>query len=823
MDQSYPSKDRTETRSSCTSVIVLILAWLYTAGISYGRIGIALVASALEYQLPESTPFTLALGQAILLLVPLGLLALFWKEPRFAGIFRSWWMAAGFVLLLAPVHFTRPYMTQQHALLHILLAGVYILLLRLLNRRPRVSIVGLRLQRQTALGVALLVGAVFAYPWLAWGALGSLLDTVLQFTSALLIGFAAALIVENGLVQAFRSARSSGQQHFQNASELSLAGLGASAVLLVIASGTAFGFGGMQLMMMLSLPSLGWVLAWLSLAKGLSGERLPGGILPMGLLTGLAAAAPMILVDPSELHFLVSVYEGEIFQLALSAAGVSALIGLILSALAIFIFARQSRQGITASYEPTLKGNNRPLLLIASAWGIGAFIYFVFGQPGFYGESLFVILKEQANLPVYTPGNDYYQHRALVYTTLVNHAIETQAGLQTELDRFRLSYTPYYLVNALEVRGGPLIRWWLSSRPEVDRVLLNPWMRPLPSLPVTSPGNAPPPQEIPWNLALVRANQVWNELGVTGEGIIIGQSDSGVQADHPELAGNYRGKDEPSSRHDYNWFDPWYNSEAPYDLNGHGTHTLAIATGLSTGVAPGATWYSCANLVRVFGNPALYLDCMQFMLVPFPVHSDPFLDGDATLGAHVVNNSWGCPELEGCDATALLPAVQALRSAGVFMAVSAGNDGPACETVNAPLALYEEVFSVGAIDSNGQLLEFSSRGPVTADGSSRTKPDLLAPGFDVLSAYPSNSYSALPGTSMAGPHITGAVALIWSANPALIGDIDRTEQVLARSAHPYSGPIPACPGADEFPSTAYGYGVLDAYSAVLLALDLPAP
>jgi hypothetical protein len=823
LEQAYLNQDPPANRGGCTSVIMLILAWIYVGTISLGRIGVTLVASAFEYQLPESTPFVLAVGQALLLLIPLALLARFWREPRYAGIYQAWIAAAGLVLLLAPVHLTRPYLVQLHALLNITLAWIYILLLLLATRRQG-RLLGDRpptydLQRGTAVLAALAAAGLFAYPWLAWGALGSFLDTLLQSLAALSLGVAAAVIVESQIIHAFRSSRPDGEPALSGRGELTLAGFGASTVLLVTASAAAYGFGGIQLMLMLCLPALGWVMVWLSRAHNHPASRLPGSTLPMGLLVGLAAAAPMALVDPSELHFLTSAYAGEIFQVALKAAGVSALIGLLMSLLALVVTAGGSRRelGGTPSRSKLATG------LAVLAWGLGSVIYLALGQPGFFGESLYVVLKDQAAVGVYSPGDDYFEHRAKVYEILVGHAQESQSGLRADLDRFRLVYTPYYLVNALEVRGGPLVRWWLSTRPEVDRVMLNPWMRPLPAPPPSSPGNLPAPEGVPWNLTLIRADQVWGELDVTGEGIVIGQSDSGVQANHPELAGNYRGRDETSGRHDYNWLDPWYGTEAPSDLNGHGTHTLGTVAGLNTGVAPGAIWYSCANLVRVFGNPALYLDCMQFMLAPFPVFGDPFVDGQPSLGAHVLNNSWGCPEIEGCDPGSLLPAVQALRAAGVYVVASAGNDGPTCETIHSPLALYEEVTSVGAIDQSGQLVDFSSRGPVSVDGSGRVKPDILAPGFDVLSAYPGDTYMALPGTSMAGPHVAGAVALIWSANPVLIGDIAATEQILARSAQPYTGRVPACPGAQELPSTAYGYGILDAYAAVLLALDLPAP
>ena len=249
---------------------------------------------------------------------------------------------------------------------------------------------------------------------------------------------------------------------------------------------------------------------------------------------------------------------------------------------------------------------------------------------------------------------------------------------------------------------------------------------------------------------------------------------------------------------------PGIKQTRPTDVSGHGTHTLGSIVGKNTGVAPGAEWIGCTNLARNLGNPAFYLDCLQFMLAPFPQGGDPFVDGDPGRSAHVLNNSWGCPEIEGCTPETFVDAVRALRAAGLFVVVSAGNDGPLCSSVNSPLAIYDEVFSVGAVDRQGDLTFFSSRGPVTADGSGRVKPDIVAPGDDILSAFPNGTYEHLPGTSMAGPHVAGAVALMWSANPALIGDIDRTEQILADSAQPYSGLLPDCGDSGKLPNNGVG-------------------
>ncbi|MBI3360264.1 MAG: S8 family serine peptidase, partial [Chloroflexi bacterium] len=131
--------------------------------------------------------------------------------------------------------------------------------------------------------------------------------------------------------------------------------------------------------------------------------------------------------------------------------------------------------------------------------------------------------------------------------------------------------------------------------------------------------------------------------------------------------------------------------------------------------------------------------------------------------------------------------------------------------------LYDDVFSVGAVDEAGNIADFSSRGPVTADGSNRIKPDVAAPGVDVVSSLPGNAYGPESGTSMAGPHVAGVVALMWSANPKLIGDVDRTEQILIATARPYSGQRTGCFDGNR-PNDAVGYGLVDAYAAVKEAM-----
>lgn len=430
---------------------------------------------------------------------------------------------------------------------------------------------------------------------------------------------------------------------------------------------------------------------------------------------------------------------------------------------------------------------------------------------------MFVILKDQADISDVASIKNRNERLTEAYTRLTAHANATQADLRQTLDTFRVPYTPYYLVNALEVQGGTLVRLVLMTRPEVERVIPSPRLRPVPPAKIAYGEQTSVLESPGWNIKMIGADKVWEEFGVKGQGIVIGQSDSGVDGGHPALAAQYRGA---AAGDDYNWFDPWEGTRSPNDEGGHGTHTLGTILGADgIGVAPEATWFACVNLNRNLGNPALYLDCMQFMLAPFPQGGDPFSDGDPTRAAHVLNNSWGCPEIEGCDPTSLQQAAENLRAAGIFVVVSAGNDGPSCSTVNAPLSLYDAVFSVGAVDRFGNVAEFSSRGPVRADGSGRMKPDIAAPGVDVFSSMPGGTYGANSGTSMAGPHVAGVVALLWSASPDLIGDIERTEQIIIETAAPYTGSVENGCFQGGTPNAAYGYGVVNVYEAVKRALE----
>ncbi len=233
----------------------------------------------------------------------------------------------------------------------------------------------------------------------------------------------------------------------------------------------------------------------------------------------------------------------------------------------------------------------------------------------------------------------------------------------------------------------------------------------------------PPGQGVEWNIAAVGAPQVW-AAGDTGAGIVVAGADTGVDWTHPALQSKYRGWADGKASHDYNWFDPWDGTAAPWDDNGHGTYTIGLAVGgdgadNQIGMAPGAQWIACRNMRYGVGNPGAYISCMEFFLAPFPHGGDPFRDGRPDLAPDVINNSWGCPPKEGCRADTLSIALQNLKAAGIMMVAAAGNDGPACSTATDPPANSGAVFTVGASDQKNALAFFSSRGPDFRDAQAR--------------------------------------------------------------------------------------------------------
>ncbi|HTY43422.1 MAG TPA: S8 family serine peptidase [Thermoanaerobaculia bacterium] len=435
-----------------------------------------------------------------------------------------------------------------------------------------------------------------------------------------------------------------------------------------------------------------------------------------------------------------------------------------------------------------------------------------------------VMLREQADLRGARNLSTKTERAAFVADALAATAERTQAPLEALLTRRGAPHRAFWVANAFWVRGGRALVEEIAARDDVFHVYANPHVKM--DGPVDAAAAGPEsPDAIEWNVSQVHAPDLW-ALGFKGGGVVVSGGDTGYQWDHPALKPHYRGWT-GSANHNYNWHDAIHDaapgnpcgsdSPAPCDDYGHGTHTMGSMVGddggtNKIGVAPGARWIGCRNMDAGTGTPARYAECFQWFIAPTDLAG---LNPDPSKAPDVINNSWGCPVSEGCtDPTILQSVVESVRAAGIEVVVSAGNSGPACSTVTDPAAIYAASFSVGATDSSDTIAGFSSRGPVTADGSGRLKPNISAPGVNVRSSVPTNGYEILSGTSMAGPHVVGVVALVLSARPDLIGNPDAIEPVLTASALPRTttetcGGIPG----SQIPNNTYGWGRVDALAA----------
>ena len=242
--------------------------------------------------------------------------------------------------------------------------------------------------------------------------------------------------------------------------------------------------------------------------------------------------------------------------------------------------------------------------------------------------------------------------------------------------------------------------------------------------------------------------------------------------------------------------------------------------GNQIGMAPGAKWIGCRNMDANFGTPARYIECMQWFLAPTRIDgSDP----DPTKAPDITNNSWECPPSEGCSFDTLQAAVEAQAAAGIMMVSAAQNSGPSCSTVQNPPGIYEATYTAGALNTGTDTIAgFSSRGPVTADGSNRIKPDICAPGTNTRSSTNASdtSYANFSGTSMATPHIAGAMALLWSAIPSLRHQLTASRDALNNSAVHIDST--QC-GAAGPPNNVYGWGRVDIFAAVGGGTPTPTP
>ena len=411
--------------------------------------------------------------------------------------------------------------------------------------------------------------------------------------------------------------------------------------------------------------------------------------------------------------------------------------------------------------------------------------------------------------------------RESVIQELKTTAVESQISLIDFLEEQKLygavqNYETFYIVNMIEVTSDKETAEKISSYKEVKSII--------PNFEITIP--EPETLETPEqnlrsysielhednyeNLTSIKVPEAW-DLGVKGKGVVVAVIDTGVNPDHPALKDKWVGLDPEYINAGWNDVST-EASKSPMDRNGHGTHIAGTIMGAQAdgtyqvGVAPEARWMG----IKFFnennsGSATIAVKAAEWIMAPPDKNGVP----NASLAPDIVNSSWGHSDSNYHDIHEEY--IKAWRAAGILPVFSVGNadstlpNGPG--SVVSP-GSYPNVFTVGAVNNAGEWCDFSLQGP---GYEGVVKPDIMAPGYRILSSY-KTSYAFASGTSMAAPHIAGVAALIKSAKPDLTNT--QIEEILRSTAD-------AITTADfpNVPNNRYGYGRVNALAAVQKALE----
>ena len=370
-----------------------------------------------------------------------------------------------------------------------------------------------------------------------------------------------------------------------------------------------------------------------------------------------------------------------------------------------------------------------------------------------------------------------------------------------------------WIANIISLKASPELISNLANLESVGRIALD-----MPQFGLIKPKKGTTSAEktvggVEPGIVAIGSPEMW-AMGYTGQSRLALTFDTGCWPDHPAFKNRYLVNRMPLNS---TWFG--YDSPVPVDKSdGHGTHVSGTILGLDTATADtiGSAFHAYLIVTDPIVQNLADVKSLSEILLGYEWAMNP--DGDETTSSDipdVINNSWGrdnsvidqdwttCPEL-------FAPTMEAVQAAGIANVFSAGNEGPNPETIGVPHNLNAGLvnsFTVAAVNgnlANLPIANFSSRGPSLCggEGSLLIKPEVSAPGVNVRSSVGGGQYDVYSGTSMASPHVCGAVLLLKEAFPYLSG-----EDILL--ALYYSAIDLGAPGEDN----TYGMGMINVKAA----------
>ncbi len=345
------------------------------------------------------------------------------------------------------------------------------------------------------------------------------------------------------------------------------------------------------------------------------------------------------------------------------------------------------------------------------------------------GEQIYVIVQMQQRYPYEEIENLSVHGRAQIFKKI---AKESQRPLIDYLRQFPDKVDEikqFWIFNGISMKVAKDIIEEIAKREDVWLVSHEEKI----TLPPVEEGRRIACQGIEWNIQKVMADHCWR-AGYTGENILIGHIDTGCDITHSALQGKWSGK----------WHDFISLQPIPYDDHGHGTTTAGIICGgdglgpfeNDIGAAPGVKLV-IAKALSYSGIPQPVIPAMQWMAA---------LKADSGCNIRAISNSWG-----GTTSLSYWETCKTLKALEIFPVFAVGNSGPTPRTAGSP-GNYPLVIGVGATNNNDSIASFSSRGPAPDSSPWKDtinwyrrdwnliKPDISAPGVNIRSSVPRDSY-----------------------------------------------------------------------------------